>query len=135
MALSLLLGACGADPTADIRGPRIQAGLEAEEAITWDTHIQPIFEEHCSPCHLGTEKKGCLWSCLANIYEANTELWTCCQVNPFADEPPVCDGGEPMTLAECGLVRIHGFLNDGKDPIPPDQVQLIEAWVAAGMPR
>lgn len=139
LAIPLWVCGCGAevdpgDADAATWG-QVQAPAPAEEPPTFVEDIQPIFEEWCNPCHLGDTPRGCMGTlCLSSFHEVHF-LWTCCEATGIHEEPPPGCRNEPITVGACGLNRIHSFLEMGKDPMPPDQVELVEEWFAAGMPE
>ena len=114
-----------------------RSGLTSDEIPTF-LEVQPILMERCTPCHVGEALNDCPSTCFANYYEALAHRFTCCSA-PFTvyEEPPEnCTGllGS-MTIAECGLDRVIHFERDGNDPVPPDQVLILQTWIDHGMPE
>jgi len=114
-----------------------ESGLTSDEIPTFK-EVQPILMERCTPCHVGDELNDCPSTCFANFYDALANRYTCCSA-PFTvyEEPPEdCTNllGS-MTIAECGLDRVVNFERDGKDPVPPDQVLILQSWIDHGMPE
>ena len=88
---------------------------------------QTVLYEHCTPCHKGETTTGCVGgTCMASFEEANFGLDTCCNGLGGATD---CAPAERISMARCGLKRIAGFLKEGKEPLPDEQVRLLERWV------
>jgi formylglycine-generating enzyme required for sulfatase activity len=105
---------------------------------TWSHDIQPLVLEACAPCHLGPSLGACVGgACLSEYYEAFADYETCCKgpAGPGSSPSAECSDGPVMTVAACGMVRISEFVTSGKDALPADQVDLLERWIAAGMPE
>ena len=136
--MAACVAAC--DPAAHVSGPRPvtearAASLSEAPAYTYDEDVQPILMEYCSPCHEGTTPDGCVASaCMAFFYESLT-WYSCCALpyTPYATEP--IEGCGNTRVADCSLARVHSFERVGKDPLPADQVEILEEWIAQGMPK
>ena len=103
---------------------------------TWGGTMRAFHLEHCAPCHLGTEHAHCQAGvCLSSSYQALTQWKTCCGGPPsVSPEAPICDS-PVVTAAQCGLERALLFPEAGKDPLPPEQLDLLSAWLDAGVPE
>jgi hypothetical protein len=107
-----------------------------ERPRTWNRDIQPILIEHCGPCHVGPDLTSCIGgSCMSMFYEAYAEWWTCCGApyGVYAERPVCLSGAEPVHIYECGMKRVYSFESQGKDPVPPEQVLILEQWIEDGL--
>ena len=91
--------------------------------VTYDDHVQPIYDIYCSNCHAGASQTGCSGSaCFANFYAASQQ--------PSAKT--FCSG---LTVGECTLIRI----DNGSMPkfaggsVTQEHRDTIEAWTQGGM--
>ena len=104
------------------------ASARAQEKITWQDHIRPIFENRCTNCHNADKKKGDLdLSTYAGLIaggsggasveagdSAGSTLW---KVVSHTDEPVMPPKGDKMPQAEIDLIAkwITGGLLDTPD--------------------
>jgi hypothetical protein len=146
-AVCALLLAC--EPTSHVVGADAQtlAGVaspvEAEWEViearprTWEKDVQPILLEHCGPCHVGPAEQACVGgTCLSLFYDAFASYWTCCTAPyiVFTEKPDSCESNAlPIPVWQCGMNRIYSFVSQGKDPVPDEQVKVLEEWIEDGM--
>ncbi len=127
--------ACELAPGERVLGPERPrtAGLVATPTFSDD--VQPILLEYCSPCHIGPSADGCIGStCMPLFYESLT--WYSCCLPPYAGyiTEPIKGCGDKQ-VADCSLARVRSFAQNGKDPLPRDQLEILEAWLAGGIPE
>jgi mono/diheme cytochrome c family protein len=95
---------------------------------TWDAHVLPIVELNCAfaGCHAGDEPEGSL------------DLSTYAGFEAGGDNGDLKGGGDPaMSLLIDRLRARNGWsvMPDGGPMLPEMQIQLFEAWIAAGAPE
>ena len=110
-----------------------------ERPRTWEKDVVPIVVEYCGPCHVGPTPDGCIGgTCLSNFYEAFASWYTCCAppYQVFKEEPESCPSNvDPVPVWACGMHRIYTFEEQGKDPMPEEQVRVLEEWIEDGTPE
>ncbi len=138
VAGALATSACEPASTTPLAAsPPATATRQAAPATTptFVDDVQPILLEYCAPCHLGPTPDGCIGAtCMPFFYESLT-WYSCCKApyRGYVTEP--IEGCGERRVIDCSMARIHSFANNGKDPLPPDQLEILEAWVAAGIPH
>lgn len=117
------------------------AGASAQEKITWQDHIRPIFENRCNNCHNADKKKGDLnLATFAGVMaggsggasveagdSAGSTLW---KVASHLEEPLMPPKGDKIPQAELDLIAkwIQGGLLDS-----PDSTAKVKKKAAFGM--
>jgi hypothetical protein len=104
-------------------GPARAGGpAESEAAPNFEREIRPILKAYCLDCHGGTDAaKGKLDLRLRRFAERGGVAG------------PALVPGEPD--ASLLLIRMQdGEMPPGEKKVPPDQVALVERWIAAGAP-
>ncbi len=132
LAIPPVLGCELAQGERVLAPPRVAALASAPNFVE---DVQPILMEYCSPCHLGASADACIGAtCMPLFYESLT--WYSCCLPPYAGyiTEPIEGCGETR-VADCSLARVRTFAANGKDPLPPDQVEILEAWLAGGIPH
>jgi WD40 repeat protein len=97
----------------------------ADDKITFDDHIKPIFREHCLSCHNANEKKSDL---ALDTYAATLEGGS---------------GGEIVSAGDLDSSRLWELVAHVAQPyMPPNQdrladakLELIKQWIEQGMPE
>jgi hypothetical protein len=101
------------------------SAFSARAAVDFAHDVVPIFKKHCAECHLGAKKKGGL------------------SMNTRAD---LLEGSENGKVAEPGkpdaalLLKLLTTTDEDDqmppkgDRVPPEQVAILRAWIAEGMP-
>jgi WD40 repeat protein len=93
--------------------------------VSYFKQIRPIFQEHCQGCHQPAKKSGGFDMTSFSLMQkgGDSELSAFAAGKPdesFLIEQIVPDGDTPPLMPK------------GKDPLKPEQVELIKRWVAAG---
>ncbi|WP_437224550.1 DUF1553 domain-containing protein [Planctomicrobium sp. SH661] len=116
--LRLLVAAFGILPFA--ASPQVLSASESE--LTFERDIRPILRTHCLDCHGATDS-----------HEGNLDLRLVRFQQKGGDSGPAIVSGQP---AESLLVeRIKsGEMPPGEAKVTPEELQKIEAWIAAGAP-
>ena len=155
LAISVALVGCEAEPGAETPGsgsldyaevPPVASQDEIagwsevpSRPRTWEKDVVPIVVEYCGPCHVGPSPEACIGgTCLSNYYEAFVSWYTCCMepYQVFQDPPSSCpESPEAMPVWQCGMIRIYNFVEQGKDPLPVEQVRILEEWIEDGTPE
>jgi len=99
------------------------ANADPESQEFFERSVHPILATHCTPCH-GAEKQ---WSGL--------RLDSRAAVLRGGDSGPAVVPGEPEHSALLTAVRRTGDLPmPPDDPLHPEQVAVLEEWIARGAP-
>ncbi len=105
---SLVMGAC--------------ASLSAAEPeLTFEQHIRPIFKAHCIRCH-GEEES----------VEGKLDLRLVRLMRQGGDSGPAIVPGNPAQSVLFQRIRDGEMPPEGAQPLSPEQVKRIEAWIATG---
>ncbi|MCA9557098.1 MAG: hypothetical protein H6704_03030 [Myxococcales bacterium] len=120
-------------PGVEVDAAMPDMGVEGDagaipERPTWDDHISPIVELNCAfaGCHAGEEPEGHL------------NLSTYAGFEAGGINGDLKGGGDPtMSLIIDRLRARNGWsvMPDGGPMLPEMQIQLFEAWIAAGAPE
>ena len=114
-ALGLVVLALG------LASPRLANGSEAK-AMFWETHIRPLFKQHCLKCHGGAKQKGGL------------------DLRSLGSTLKGGDSGSPVLPSNPEGSLIYKVLLPGADPhmppgegkqLPESDLSLVKNWVAA----
>ncbi|MDH4411008.1 MAG: hypothetical protein QE273_15430 [Verrucomicrobiales bacterium] len=102
----------------------VTSAAAADEVITFDEHIKPIFREHCQKCHGEDEQK------------ADLNLAT------FADILKGGSGGEAVVAGRASTSLLFESITaedeaermpPKKPPLPEDQIERIRQWIEGGL--
>ena len=106
----------------------VSSAASAQEKITWQDHIRPIFENRCTNCHNPDKKKGDLdlstfagvmagGSGGASVEAGDSSASTLWKVVSHTDEPVMPPKGDKIPQAEIDLIAkwIAGGLLDSPD--------------------
>jgi mono/diheme cytochrome c family protein len=96
------------------------APVEAGEALTFEKDVRPIFKAYCLDCHgAGEALKGRLDLRLKRFAERG------------GDSGPAVVAGRPEESLLIERLK-NGEMPPGEKKVPPEQVALIERWIAGG---
>jgi Protein of unknown function (DUF1549)/Planctomycete cytochrome C len=96
------------------------APAEPKELLTFETDVRPIFKAFCFDCHGGGEAlKGNLDLRLKRFAESG------------GDSGPALVAGHPEASLLIERLR-NGEMSPGEKKVPPEQIVVIERWIAAG---
>jgi mono/diheme cytochrome c family protein len=105
------------------------AATEAEAAapvdlanVNYQDHVLPIFEQHCAECH-GAEDP-----------EEGLELTRYRTALVGSMNGPVIEPGDPDNSYLVELI-VKGEMPKRGDPLSPEQIDIITAWIEAGAPE
>jgi mono/diheme cytochrome c family protein len=90
--------------------------------VNYQDHVLPIFEEHCAECH-GAEDP-----------EEGLELTRYRTAIVGSMNGPVIEPGDPDNSYLVELI-VKGEMPKRGDPLSPDQIDIITAWIEAGAPE
>jgi mono/diheme cytochrome c family protein len=90
--------------------------------LTYNKDILPIFQQRCSECH-GDEKQ-----------EEGLKLTTYRAALGGSQNGPVIEPGEPDSSYLVELI-VKGSMPKRADPLPQHEIDMIIAWIAAGVPE
>ena len=94
--------------------------LEAGEALTFEKDVRPIFKTYCLDCHgAGEALKGRLDLRLKRFAERG------------GDSGPAVVAGRPEESLLIERLK-NGEMPPGEKKVPPEQVSVIERWIAGG---
>ena len=94
--------------------------VEAGEALTFEKDVRPIFKAYCLDCHGGGEAlKGHLDLRLKRFAERG------------GDSGPAVVAGRPEESLLIERLK-NGEMPPGEKKVPPEQIALIERWIAGG---
>jgi mono/diheme cytochrome c family protein len=109
----------GSEPAA----PEAEAAAPVDLAnINYQDHVLPIFEQHCAECH-GAEDP-----------EEGLELTRYRTALVGSMNGPVIEPGDPDNSYLVELI-VKGEMPKRGDPLSPDQIEIITAWIEAGAPE
>ncbi|MBI2422733.1 MAG: hypothetical protein HYV27_07875 [Candidatus Hydrogenedentes bacterium] len=102
--------------------------VHAEDAPRFETHVLPVLQQRCAPCHFPGEKK----------VKSELDLSTLASTlaggkNGVSIHPGAVDESRLVGMIEW---RTDPFMppNDKFKQIPQEEIELIKAWIAAGAP-
>lgn len=95
----------------------------ADEKITYDDHVLPIFREHCLACHDSGGRSGDL------------------SLESYADAMTGGASGEVLAAGLADESRLYNLMAHvekpvmppGDDPLPDKQLQIVAAWINGGL--
>ncbi len=91
-------------------------------ALNFETHVRPILREHCFDCHGANEE-----------LEGGLDLRLVRFMLRGGDSGPAIEVGNSSESHLLNLVR-DGEMPPGEHRVPPEQIVVLENWVAAGAP-
>jgi mono/diheme cytochrome c family protein len=91
------------------------------ENVSFQAHVLPIFQEHCAKCH-GDEEQ-----------EEGLKLTTYRAAINGSQNGTVIEPGDPDSSYLVKLV-VEGQMPKRGEPLSPEEVEIITAWIAAGAP-
>ncbi len=109
---------------ASLSFPFLLAGAAiAQEKITYQDHVRPIFENRCLNCHNPDKKKGGLDLSTYGATLAGGSGGVC--VEP----------GEPkdVKLLQCVMFTAEPFMPPKSDKIPQGEIDVLAKWIAGGL--
>ena len=114
--------------TATQASPTPKGGPESTQpsnAAYYRIHIAPLFARSCSSCHKPEKHKGGL---RMDSYE---------QLMRGGDDGPALVPGNPKASELIRRVRLpasddDSMPSDGDKPLSPEEIQMVEQWIAAG---
>ncbi len=106
---------------ADTRAPAgVEPASAAQGPISYAQQVAPIFQNRCSDCHSGDTSDS-----------ANLDLSTYDNVMKGSKYGTVVEAGEPDSSLLIEMVE-SGEMPQDNDPVPPEEIELIRSWIAAG---
>lgn len=97
----------------------------AEDKITFDDHIKPIFREHCLTCHNQNDKKSDL---ALDTYGAT-------MAGGSGGEIVVASDLDSSRLWELVAHVAQPYMPPNQDKLPDAKLNLIKQWIGQGMPE
>jgi hypothetical protein len=96
--------------------------------VSFMNNVLPIFEERCAKCHGGEQPEG------GQRIEEGLILLSYDDILNGSWNGPVI---EPGNVEDSYLIEqiVSGRMPKEGERVPPDQIEIIEAWVAAGAPN
>ncbi|HEX9924038.1 MAG TPA: c-type cytochrome domain-containing protein [Anaerolineae bacterium] len=96
--------------------------------VSFQNHVLPIFEERCTQCHGGERPEG------GQRIEEGLILLSYDDILNGSWNGSVI---EPGNVEDSYLIEqiVTGRMPKEGERVPPDQIEIIEAWVAAGAPN
>jgi mono/diheme cytochrome c family protein len=97
------------------------AGVDFAQAgpVSYARQVAPIFQNHCSECH-GANKK-----------ESELDLSSYATVMKGSKYGTVVEAGDPGSSLLIDMLE-SGEMPQDKDPVPPEEIEVIRDWIAAG---
>jgi mono/diheme cytochrome c family protein len=107
-------------------------GTRAPEAlrdtvVSFAADILPIFQQRCAQCHGGEGEDGEVYT------EAYLDLQTYKGVMAGSEYGPVVTPGDPGESVLIEMIS-EGEMPEEGDPVPPEEIAIISAWIEAGAP-
>ncbi len=101
------------------------ASAKEEQLVTFEDHLQPIFEENCTVCHDSVDQKGGL------------DLTSYRGVIQGGGSGHTLVAGDPDASRLYMLVshKAKPTMPPDEPPIPGDQIEAIRKWIAQGAPE
>jgi len=122
----------GAGWLAPLAAPAMPPGTRAPEAlrdtvVSFAADILPIFQQRCAQCHGGEGEDGEVYT------EAYLDLQTYKGVMAGSEYGPVVTPGDPGESVLIEMIS-EGEMPEEGDPVPPEEIAIISAWIEAGAP-
>lgn len=103
------------EPTIDL--PRAEVSYSAD--------VAPIFEKSCVRCHGGVNENG------ERVAEYGLDLTTAKGALAGSEYGTVIEPGDPDNSYLVELIEAGDMPEEG-DPLTPEEIEIIRAWIAAG---
>ncbi len=117
-----LLLSCLGFATGDFAASADLVAREADESLTFERDIRPIFRAHCYDCHGATE-----------ALEGKLDLRLVRLMKAGGDSGPAMIPGRPEESYLLERLRA-GDMPPGDGRVPAAEIAVIEAWIRAGAP-
>ena len=99
--------------------------LAAEDKITFDDHIKPIFREHCASCHNQNEKKS----------DLALDTYGSTMAGGSSGEVLVAGDLDSSRMWDLIVHNAQPFMPPNQDKMPDAKLNLIKQWIEQGMPE
>ncbi len=96
-----------------------------DTVISFADDILPIFQHRCAKCHGGEGEDGLV------ITEAYLTLLSYEGVMAGSEFGTVIEPGDPDASTLVDMIT-SGEMPEEGDPVPPEEIELIRAWIEAG---
>lgn len=104
----------------------LQAAVAAPDTVpSFATDVLPIFQSRCSECHGGEDEDGRV------ITEAYLDLQSYEGVMAGSEYGTVIEPGDADASTLIDMITTGEMPEEG-DPVPPEEIELIRAWIVAG---
>jgi len=115
----LILTGCSDSPTAD------DTEQFPESDISFSEHIQPVFNNHCAPCHINQTQNGVNLASYSNVMGSRGDQYNSEIVLPGnPNESPLIDKIEANP-------EVGGRMPPG-NPLNNEQIRAIRTWIEEG---
>ncbi len=111
--------------SANLPGPSWVAAASPDTVIGFADDILPIFQQRCAKCHGGEDEDGQV------ITEAYLNLLSYEGVTAGSEYGTVIEPGDPDASTLVDMIT-SGEMPEEGDPVPPEEIELIRAWIEAG---
>lgn len=100
-------------------------GQEKEAKVTWDDHVSQIFRQRCVTCHNVNKKSGGL------------DISTYTNLMLGGSSGDVLEPGDAGSSYLFLLITHESepFMPPNSDPIPANEISMVEKWINQGMPE
>ena len=102
-----------------------QRARRAEDKITFDEHVRPIFREHCLTCHNPNDKKS----------DLALDTYGGTMAGGSGGDIVVAGDLESSRLWELVAHVAQPFMPPNQDKLPDAKLNLIKQWIEQGMPE
>ncbi|MFO1065487.1 MAG: c-type cytochrome domain-containing protein [Pirellulales bacterium] len=103
----------------------VSGNSRAEDKVTFDDHIKPIFREHCLSCHNANEKKGGL---ALDTYAATL-------IGGSSGEIVIAGDIDSSRLWELTAHIAQPYMPPQQDKLADPKLAVIKTWIEQGMPE
>lgn len=118
-AIALAVQGSAAAPTSG-------AAVELPPApVSYSADVAPIFKRSCVSCHGGVNAQG------EKVTEYGLDLTTAKGALAGSEYGPVIEPGDPDNSYLVELIEAGDMPEEG-DPLTPEEIDIIRAWIAAG---
>lgn len=97
----------------------------ADTVVSFSADVLPIFQERCAACHGGEDENGEV------ITEAYLDLLSYEGAMAGSEFGTVIEPGDPDASILVDMISAGDMPEEG-DPVPPEEIELIRAWIAQG---
>jgi len=101
--------------------------VAADTVISFAADILPIFQKRCAECHGGEDESGGV------VTEAYLDLLSYDGVMAGSEYGTVVEPGDPKASALVDMI-VSGEMPEEGDLVPPEEIEIIRAWVESGAP-